>query len=598
MTGPGRLDSTLAVILPVLLGVMASPALARPLASTALPGALTTSPAATSSASGSTRPGTLVLPATDPTSLGLLPAEKLPVELPAITVIGHQQHPEARRGSKLTPGTDAELMALPPPALARATNDFLAHMQLAVPAPPGPPAHIPAAADREPYTAIWGDLGGVPEPGMLRYDFGFAHGRVIGSALSLTDLRAFANGLDRWSVVKANERLSWGPTNWADLSYRRDQETPGTQATLQEGGSARARWDRHRLSLGLGVDLGHVQVGDIRADVQGGPALSSSDETWLYDLAVDASYAPKLAWRAHALKLDLLVGQQGTSETGTPGWSAPHAEIGAQDTWSLDPRWRLDYGLAATTLGQVGYLDPAVKVSFLPGGGAGLHAGGLLRESPTKLWLAARTTTDLPGFSRLYLDRLQVEGNGSLRPERTQPEAEIGAGHRFSDKLYGDASFRYGDVLDFIYYGQAGQGLWQPRNFASWQGVYQVRAGAQYLFGDGFVQHFDIKVQDATALGQILESIGTRHESSWLGGKLTASVGTSLEYAQLGPTQAPGGSAAGMAWLASWDVGYEIAPGWKLYCSGNDWHVLALQEPAPGYFATPALVSGGLEVTF
>ncbi len=579
MTDLGRLDSALAITLPALMVVMASPALARTVASGSL------------SASGAT-------PASGSIGLGVLPAEKLPVELPAITVIGHQQHPAADKGSKLTPGTDAELMTLPPPALARATNDLLSRMQLDVPAPPGPPSRIPAAADRQPYSAIWGELGGVPEPGSLRYDFGFTHGRVIGPALSLTDVRALANGLDRWSEVKANERLSWGPTDWADLSYRRDQETPGSQATLQEGGSARATWNRGRMSLGLGVDLGHVQVGDIQAYVQGGPALSSSDETWLYDLAVNASYAPKLSWHAHALKLDLLVGQQGTSETGVPGWSAPHAEIGAQDTWSLDRRWRLDYGLAATTLGQVAYLDPAVKVSFLPGGGVAVRAAGLLRESPTQLWLAARTDTDLPGFSNLYLDRLQVEGNGTLRPERTQPQVEIGAGHRFSDKLYGDASFRYGDVLDFIYYGQAGQGLWQPRNFESWQGVYQVRAGAQYLFGDGFVQHFDMKIQDATGLGQILESIGTRHESSWLGGKLTASVGTSLQYAQLGSMQVVGGQAAGMAWLASWHVGYEVAPGWQIYCSGNDWHVLALQEPAPGYFATPALVSGGLRVTF
>lgn len=527
-----------------------------------------------------------------------LPDEKLPVDLPAITVIGHRTHPDARSGSKLAPNTAAELMALPPPPPERATDDFLSRMRLSTPQPPTAAIDLEPRGDRQPFTQIWGELGGMPAPGLARYDLGLSHGREIGPALSLTDLRAYASQLDQWSILKASERLSWGATSWANFSYRRDQETPGVESALQEGGGADARWTENQLAFKLGAHLGHVQVWPIEAQASNSvPLVASTDETWMYDLAGAATYTPALGWAGHSPDVRLLLGDQGTTETGLSGWSAPRVELGARDTWIVQPAWGLTYGLAATTMGQADYLDPAVKVDFRPGGHASEGAQGLVSESPTDLWVSASTRTDLPDFARLYLDRLQVAGNGDLRPERTQPEVALGASERFSDKLYGDASLTFGNVLDFIYLAQTPQGLWQPRNFASWQGVYDVRAGAQYLWTDGNIWHFDLDVQQAAALGQTLESIGATHQSRWLDGKLTLSLGTSLQYVQLGPSQTFG-PGNGLAWLANWQVGYMIAPNWQLYASGDDWHVVTAEEPGPGYFATPALASGGLKVSF
>ncbi|MBU6429206.1 MAG: hypothetical protein KGR26_09370, partial [Cyanobacteria bacterium REEB65] len=210
------------------------------------------------------------------------------------------------------------------------------------------------------------------------------------------------------------------------------------------------------------------------------------------------------------------------------------------------------------------------------------------------VWLGLQTHTDFPSFAELYQGRLATAGNGALWPQRTQPMLELGAGHRFSDKFYAEAAVSYSQVLDFIYYGRTDSGLWQPRNFPSWQGIYDERASAQYLWASGFIQHVDVHVQDATGLGQLLQSVGTRHESTWLGGKLKVSIGTSLQYAQLGALQG-GNSQGGILWLANWRVGYALDPTWQLYFAGQDWHVLGAKEPALGYFQTPSLITVGLQ---
>ncbi|MBU6429870.1 MAG: hypothetical protein KGR26_12730, partial [Cyanobacteria bacterium REEB65] len=324
-----------------------------------------------------------------------LPDEKLPVELPAITVIGHQgELPDAGSGRKLAPDAAAQLRILPPPAPDRATNDFLSQLELAVPHAPLPGANLPNPSDRQPLTQAWGALGSLPLLfGGPRYDFGLSHGQAFGSLISLTDLAANSNGLDQWSSLQAQERLAWGDDGWAQLSYRRNQQAPGSQTSLQEGGAAEADWQQDRLKLHLGLDLGHVQVWPVEA-LGTAPSVSSLDESWLYDVGAMGSYSPDLRWPGHALRLTGILGQQGSSETGLAGWSAPHVAAGASDTWSINPLWGLQYGLGAATMRQVTYLDPRAKLLYHPGAAADLSATGPLHDSPTTVWLGLQTHTD------------------------------------------------------------------------------------------------------------------------------------------------------------------------------------------------------------
>ena len=534
------------------------------------------------------------------------PAEKLPVSLPELTVIGHEAKPDVNLGNKLFLDASESVAALPAPAPARATSELLDKLRLPVPPAPDSPMDPGIPVDRDPYTRVWGGLGNLPLGGLQlgSYDLGAYHGQRIGPLLSISDFAANLHGVDGWSSLRLGEQIAWSDAIWGTVGYRREQQWPGSASATQESLKGQAALGQDALSLTIGGEIGRVEAGGT------GLAASVPPAMVVYGLSARGDFKPDWALGDHQPSFGLQVGHSGTST-----WSSGLLAITATDRFQPFDQVAVTADLGITLFRAQSYLDPGLRVEFRPGsqgypppsapgdravlGGtsAGFEPdllGPSLAESPTESWLALGTQTRLPGFDELYFSRQRTVGNSDLRPQRTEPRVEIGAGHRFTDKFYGSAALAASRVLDWIHYAPAKAGLWQPRNFAGWQAVFDFELQSQYLWTDMSIQKFTMRVRNPSGLGEQLYSVGTRHESTWLDDRLALAVGTGLDYVQLGQSQ---GGGQGLDWRADWEAGYRIAGAWQLVIAGKDWHVWE-QEPSEGYFAAPAQVTAGVKVDF
>lgn len=562
------------------------------------------------------------------------PAEKLPIDLPELKVIGHEVKPDVSAGAKLPLDASASVSALPPPPPARATTELLDKLRLPVPPPPDAELEGGVASDRIPYSSVWTGLGSIPLGGLHTgiYDFGFYHGRRVGPVVSITDFGFGSHGLDRWSSLRLDQQFAWNDTAWASFGLRREQQTPGVATALQEGVTLQASWAQGPISFHLDGVGGHLESGPVPGPAAesagGGEAAGSaggggstvatgaapSGSTWLYGMSGTLDFEPDLWFDDHLIKLGLQLGHLGATGPAGAGWASPLVAARASDRFHPRERTSVDAELGLTLFRQATYLDPSVRLTFrpgdsgpsppwLPGDSATLVPGGAEgsrppgadeRESPTELWLGLGASTRIPDFETTYLSRLRTVGNADLRPQQTQPRLELGAGHRFTDRLYGTATAGAARVVDGIHYAPVGAGLWQPRNFAVPQTVLDLGFDSQYLWSETVLQRFDMKIRNQTGLGERQFSAGTGYESLLLDGQLAVSVGTRVDYVELGATQ---GGGQGVDWRTDWEIGYRIAPAWQLYVAGRDWHVWQ-QEPSAGYFAAPARITAGFKVDF
>lgn len=540
------------------------------------------------------------------------PVEKLPIDLPELKVIGHEVKPDVTAGSKLPLDASASVAALPPPVPARATTELLDKLRLPVPPPPDAELDSVSPSDRVPYSSLWGGLGALPLAGVQlgSYDFGFYHGRKVGPVLSITDLSLGSHGLDRWSSLRLDQQVAWSDKAWATLAVRRDQQTPGSASALQEGVMVQASWAEGPISFHLDGAGGHLESS---AGAASGVAGAGPDSTWQYGIGATLDFEPDLWFDDHLVKLGLQLGHQAAAGPGG-GWSSPLLAAKATDRFHPFDRFSVDADLGLTLFRQASYVNPALRVGFrpgplgpkppaTPGDSASLvpGEGSLIApstadelESPTEVWLGLGSSTKIPEFEATYLSRLRTVGNADLRPQQTEPRLEAGAGHRFTDRLYASATVGAASITDWIYYAPAGSGLWQPRNFAGAQTVFDLGFDSQYLWSEAMLQRFTLKVTNPTGLGERKFSAGTSHESLLLDGRLAVSASTGVDYVELGPTQ---GGGQGVDWRSNWEVGYRIVSGWQLFVAGKEWHVWQ-QEPSEGYFATPAQITAGFKVDF
>ncbi len=534
------------------------------------------------------------------------PAEKLPIGLPELKVIGHEVKPDVNAGAKLPLEASASVAALPAPPAARATTELLDKLRLPVPLPPDGELGTVAASDRMPFTSMWGGLGSIPLGGLQggSYDFGLYHGRQVGPVLSITDLAMNSHGLDHWSSVKLDQQVAWSENGSAAFGYRREQQAPDAASALQEGAKLQASWAQGALSAHLDAAGGRIESS----------GSSASGTTAVYGVGATFDFEPDLWFDDHLVKFGLQLGHLGASGPGGAGWSSPLLAVKAADRFHPFAQFSVDADMGLTLWGPSNYADPGLRVGYRPGSPgaippgvpgdnasvAPLEGSSLAPsssdevESPTEVWLGLANSTRLPDFEGLYLSRQRTVGNADLRPQRTEPRVEVGAGHRFTDRLYASTSLGGARVLDWIHYGPAGGGLWQPRNFGGWQNVLDLEFDSQYLWSEASLQRFAVKVTNPTGLGERRFTAGTSHEGSLLDGLLAVSAGTSVDYVELGPNQ---GGGQGIDWRTDWEVGYRITAGWQLFVAGKDWHVWQ-QEPAAGYFATPAQVSAGFKLDF
>ncbi len=512
-----------------------------------------------------------------------VPVEKLPVELPELKVIGHEIKPDVNLGSKLPLEATASVGSLPAPPPARATTELLERLRLSVPAPPDGLQDAGIPVDRDPYTSMWGGLGALPLGGQLgSYDLGLYHGRRFGNLAAVTDATLNLHGLDRWSSIRLAEQLAWGEAAWGNLAYRREQQAGSlAAAAVQESGKLAASFSREALAFDLQGEVGQVTT----------TGLAGYGSVVAYGLIARADLQPEPILEGHLSKVGLQLGQLGATGLAGAGWNSQLLVLSASDRFEPLIRLAIAADLGLTLFRQNTYLDPGVRVEFRPG--APPTDDGVA-ESPTELWAAARTETRQPGFDDLYFSRLRTVGNADLRPQRIAPRLEIGAGHRFTERAYVSASAGMAQALDWIHYAPAGDGLWQPRNFATWQQVYDLGLDSQYLWTDFSLQKFSLKWRSPAGLGERLFSAGTRHESRLLDDRLALIAGLAVDYVELGPSQ---GGGQGLDLRADWEAGYRIEAGWQLFLAGKDWHVWQ-QEPAAGYFAVPAQITAGLEYDF
>jgi hypothetical protein len=523
-----------------------------------------------------------------------------------LTVIGHEAKPDVNLGNKLFLDASESVAALPAPPPARATSELLDKLRLPVPPAPDSPMDPGIPVDRDPYTSLWGGLGNLPLGGLHlgSYDLGAYHGQRIGSLLSITDFAANLHGLDGWSSLRLGEQIAWSDAIWSTLGYRREHQWPGAATATQESFKGQAAFGQDALSLTLSGEVGRVEASG------SGLAAGVPSAMIAYGLTARGDFKPDWAIADHLPSFGLQVGQSGTSN-----WTSALLALSASDRIQALDQVAVTADLGFTLFREQSYFDPGLRVDFRPGsrgtspaaapgdrailGGAEFGTdpdlqGPSLAESPTETWLALKSETRLPGFDDLYFARQRTVGNADLRPQRTEPRVEIGAGHRFTDKFYGSAALAASRVLDWIHYMPAKGGLWQPQNFATWQAVYDFELQSQYQWSDMSIQKFTLRTRNPSALGEALYSVGTRHESTWLDDRLALAVGTGLDYVQLGQTQ---GGGLGLDWRADWEAGYRIAGAWQLMIAGKDWHVWQ-QEPSEGYFATPAQVTAGVKVDF
>jgi hypothetical protein len=176
----------------------------------------------------------------------------------------------------------------------------------------------------------------------------------------------------------------------------------------------------------------------------------------------------------------------------------------------------------------------------------------------------------------------------------------VDLGHRFTEAWHGNAAFSYARTLDYIYWAPLGAAMWQPRNFSGWDNLWEAKLMTQYVSAQGWLQKLEFSLQNTGALAQTLQRLGTRHESNWLNGRLNLAIESAIHFANLGTFQKLGGSTgpSGLDWVGDWQLSYHLDPKWELYVSGNNWHIVPVQEPSAGYFARASLISAGIKAQF
>lgn len=518
----------------------------------------------------------------DEKSAGSPDKQRLPIALPEIRVIGPEPRPEVNAGAKLPLEATASVGNLPlATLLERATFEWLNTLTIPVPEPPDRAPEVGVSVDRLPYSNLNLGLGSLPLGGLHTgsYDFGLYHGRRVGPILTVTDLGFNAHGLDGWSNLHLAERFAWDQGGAAALAYRRQEQTPFEASALQEGMQLDGSWEAVQagIRLQLGADVGRI-------DSHG---ATSEGSATVYNAVSRLDFTPDYEFPGHSLKIGLEMGHHGAFGSGGQGWAFPALGLEAADRFKVLGNGAIEASVGLALFRNTPYADPGFRLEFRP----------ILQEDlapATELWADVRTDTHLPRFEKLYQSRLRVIGNPELRPQRIEPRVELGAGHRFSGRLYGSAQVAMSRTLDWIHYVPAGAGLWRPANYDGWQTVMDVKLQSQYTHSETSGQRATLNLSNPFALGERVFTIGTIHDSIWLDDRLEVSLGTEVDHVEFSGSR---GKAQGLDWSAHWEVGYRIGQGWRVMLTGKDWHIWQ-HEPAPGYFAKPALISVGTKFDF
>jgi hypothetical protein len=476
--------------------------------------------------------------------------EKLPAQLPSVTIQGQDLSNANDRGNKIAPSAaGTSRIRLPEPPQRRATRDNNKALMVDVtPSTLEAPSALPGS--RLPYTSLLGGYGP-----LTQYRLGIYDARTWGPVLGITDLSGHA-GWD-WSGWHAQEDLDWTAIGRAEFtatgfawgkSVNHGNQTYFQGVLDHDAGQG--------FSIGLDGDRGtlgaiHSGVADTDLNAQVGRVRGRWQPT------VSGEHQPQVD----------LTGQyrQWGIQSGAESY------LSVSDFWSLSDQVQLQGGLGGGYWGREPILDPQVTFHYRP-------------APATHLYVGLKTASELPDFASLYLQRPATAAATDLQAERVEGWATMGGSHRLSDALWGSLDFGFRRSFRHIYWADSqNTGLWTPTNAAMQQWMPTGAARLQYQWTDGPSIELGYAGLAVYPLGNTEHTADAKMDLHLLDQRLGVSLGVDARYAALSAAQLPGGGTA-LGAFAKAQITYQLTPDWSVGVHAAD-VPLTLDPTGATYFA-------------
>lgn len=498
--------------------------------------------------------------------------EKLPAQLPSVTIQGEDLSTQGRTGTGRVVPTGSAAgsgVRLPDPGQRRATSeDNRALMVGVTPTTVEVPAALPPT--RLPYTSVLGGWGPITQ-----YRAGLYDARLWGPALGVTELDG--RGGWGWSGWRAKEWIDWtgvGRLGLTGNGFLWEAPAPAAPAGTVSGG---------QNLFGLDLEYGESAELTAAAAYRRGTASANA----LPSLFTDRTSA-SVAWRPqvgpeHAPGIDA------TAQTRTWGKQAgAEGYVRGSNTWSLSDQIQLAGSLGGGYWGREAILDPAASFHYRPASASHLYAG-------------LKTASELPDFEQLYLRRPATAPNDDLQSERVEGWAQLGASQRLNDMVWGRVSADLRRSWRHIYWADLdADGLWAPANAAGeqWTPIGEGRLQVQWL--PNLQQDAHYRFTGVYPLGSTEHRVGTTLEGDFGGPgnpPIGVAIGAEARVANLSGLQVTGGAGA-TGVFAEADLRYGLTPDLTLSLSAADVPLALLQPGAKNYFAPAPLLTLNAQYTF
>ncbi|MBM3259951.1 MAG: hypothetical protein FJY99_09420 [Candidatus Sericytochromatia bacterium] len=515
-------------------------------------------------------------------------AERLPMELPPITVTGRRLRLPQARGRKVRLDDPDLAGMIEPPLPVRPMSGSLS--SLVLPVPLERPGDEGATLDANPVPAIaqlelaLGDalLGG---PSTWRGRLGGAAAWTLGGFTLLSDARAEWHALDGWSTLAFDQHIAHERGGWAQMGLEGVHRRTGRYDLTRQVLEVSAGWDEALpdavLTFSRAELANQITVGPWRT------TMGTTQTRW--QLEGTRTVTPGAL--GLPLRLDWTVGQVGHSrEEDSANDGMVLRTMVAAEPWTLPVAdLDLEAGLGATQLGASSYLDPALRLKWaprLPGRTAEPEAW----QRPLQLWSGLSTHADWPTLATLLRRRDPVVARMSLRPVRVEPRWESGLSWRLAPDLFLSSEASLARVLDPVVWREAGGGLWSIQQDPRWQPRTEARLALQWQPWEGFAQQVEWAFEDLPVAGVRHQELRLAHDARWAG-DWAVGLDVLLEADQLSGAWLESGKAAeGSAVRIEGTVGVPLGASWEVFGRATSWPIIALREPAPGYYMRPALL--------
>lgn len=514
--------------------------------------------------------------------------DRLPMELPPITVTGRRLRLPQARGRKVRL-EDPELAGMiePPPPVRPLSGSLSA---LALPVPLDASSALAPELDEE----------SVPALGQLELGLGDAlvggpatwRGRIGGAAAwtadglrLLTDGRFEMHALDGWSVLALDQHVAHERGAWAQLSLEGAHRRVGRRDITRQVVAVSAGWDE--ALPGATLSFSRAELGNQVVVWPGTTNTRTVQARW----QLEGSRTGTLGSPDRPVRFGWTVGQVAHARDDGAGQDGMLLRASlSPEAWPLPvPDLELETGLGLTQLGQASYLDPTLRLTWQPRQ-PGIEGLPDAWHRPLQLWTGLSTHADWPTLASLLRRRDPVVARVDLRPVRVEPRLETGLSWRLTPGLHLGGEASVARVLDPVIWREAGSGLWQLQQDARWQPRTEARLALQWQPWETLSQQVEWAFEDLPVAGMRHQEVRLAHDSRW-SGDLAVGLDLLLETDQLAGNLLDSGLAAdGSAVRVEGTVGLPLGMRWEVFARATSWPLVALREPAPGFYMRPALL--------